>query len=104
VLILAVALTVIRLWTASKFDPDARLALGLLISEMVSVSLSGDLNARSFFAFLALSQIVLRWKRDEPAEDPHSSGRDAVNELRRPSASGSGRSSRESQYVGRLPN
>lgn len=52
-----------RLWKASKQSTSAALLLAYLSFEMVSVSVSGDLNARTFFFMLTLGYAVTLWPR-----------------------------------------
>ena len=68
-LIFAVGLVCLRLWSHARLEPLAGLTLGLLVFEMFSVSVSGDLNARTFFCFLVLGFLVGGWYRKKPRRD-----------------------------------
>jgi O-antigen ligase len=65
-LVLLVVRIIIGLWKASRTDPSAALMLGLLTVEVASVSVSGDLNARTFFFMLTLGYVVWCWIRTAP--------------------------------------
>jgi hypothetical protein len=66
-LVLAVVVVAVRLFRRRQ-DPAAVLALALLAAEGVAVSFSGDLNARTFFAWLTLGWCVSKWSRADGAE------------------------------------
>jgi hypothetical protein len=53
--------TVGRLLRCSRADPTISLVFGLLLCELVSVSVSGDLNARTFFALLTIGWVPPGW-------------------------------------------
>ncbi|MEU4679517.1 O-antigen ligase family protein [Micromonospora sp. NPDC023737] len=63
----------LRLWRTTRVQPAAVLVLALLAFEVTCVSVSGDLNARSFFFILALGYGVGWW----PAPTSHRTGRSA---------------------------
>lgn len=65
-LVFGVGLVCVRLWKQARLEPVAGLALGLLVFEMFNVSVSGDLNARTFFCFVLLGFIVGMWYRKRP--------------------------------------
>jgi O-Antigen ligase len=65
---LLTAVVVWRLFRLTATSPHATVALGLLTFEVVCVSVSGDLNARSFFAFLTLGALVSTWWEDDRRE------------------------------------
>lgn len=68
-LIVMVFIVVRSLWRASRTDPAAVLALGVLAFEIMSVSVSGDLNARTFFFTLALGYAVSWWSKTTATQD-----------------------------------
>jgi O-antigen ligase len=61
VLIAVLLRVTVRLWRASKTEPAAVLMLALLVFETTCVSVSGDLNARTFYFVLALGYAVSWW-------------------------------------------
>lgn len=77
VLIVALVVVLLRLARRSRMSAEAGLVLALLVAEAFAVSVSGDLNARSFFAFLTLGAVVAKWPvavgavDDDVAADPH---------------------------------
>ncbi len=78
-------LIIVRLALVSKTDPTAGLALAILIAETVAVSLSGDINARTFFAMLTMGFVILVWSAKSGGTDirtlrmPPSSGHEKAN-------------------------
>jgi O-antigen ligase len=62
----------IRLMRHAVFDPKANLVLALIAAETIAVSVSGDLNARTFFFLLGLGVVTPRLIRlaDETPKDP----------------------------------
>lgn len=62
---LTVLVTILRLLRRKM--PAALLFAALIVFEAVSVSLSGDLRARTFFFFLTMGWVVIRWP-DEAQE------------------------------------
>jgi O-antigen ligase len=54
-------LVVVRLMRRTRSSAVASLALALLLAETFAVSVSGDLNARTFFALLTLGMLVTTW-------------------------------------------
>jgi hypothetical protein len=62
----------IRLMRHAVFAPKANLVLALLAAETIAVSVSGDLNARTFFFLLGLGVVTPRLIRlaDETPKDP----------------------------------
>lgn len=67
VVVAAVALVLARLWRR-RGNPLAVLAGALLAAEVVSVSVSGDVNARTFWAVLALGWLVSQPSEGKPLE------------------------------------
>ncbi|WP_158566400.1 O-antigen ligase family protein [Micromonospora craterilacus] len=61
VLVALLVWVVVRLWSSARVEPAAVLALALLAFETMCVSVSGDLNARTFFFVLALGYAVSYW-------------------------------------------
>jgi O-antigen ligase len=59
--VLAILVTLVRLLVQARTNDYALLLTALLAAEIVNVSFSGDLNARSFFFFATLSIWVLFW-------------------------------------------
>lgn len=57
----AVVVVLVRLVRRSRADSIVSLVLGMLVAETVSVSVSGDVNARTFFAMLTLGWVVSTW-------------------------------------------
>ena len=64
-LVFATAVVVVRLARRSRGDSVASLVLALLVAAIVEVSASGDLNARTFFALLALGWVATTWARPD---------------------------------------
>ncbi|SCL31510.1 O-antigen ligase [Micromonospora nigra] len=62
-LLALVAWVMVRLWRASGAEPTAVLCLALLVFETTCVSVSGDLNARTFYFVLTLGYAVSYWTR-----------------------------------------
>ncbi|WP_146605735.1 O-antigen ligase family protein [Micromonospora craterilacus] len=61
VLVALLLWVVVRLWRSARVEPAAVLTLALLAFETMCVSVSGDLNARTFFAVLTLGYVVSHW-------------------------------------------
>lgn len=81
--LIAVTVAVVAaLWLRAPGRPHLALALGLLVTETIAVSVSGDLNARTFFCLLCLGYAALRMRPAVPA----TSGRSRSVPLRRPSS------------------
>jgi O-antigen ligase len=74
----AVVAVVVRLARRFRRDPASALVLALFAVEMVSVMLSGNINARTWFFLLALGWIVSSWR----------SGADGAKGLPRAGAAG----------------
>lgn len=60
-----------RLFRKYRMDPAGRLVLALLVTEVIHVSTSGDLNARTFFFVLVLGA-SLAWRGQYAADDSAS--------------------------------
>lgn len=58
-LILTILSVIFRLAVRSRMNGTARLMLAVLTTELIAVCLSGDINARTFFAMLALGYAVV---------------------------------------------
>jgi hypothetical protein len=58
-----VLVILLRSLRAARRSLDASLMAALLLCETLAVSLSGDLNARTFFALLVLAAVVPKWVR-----------------------------------------
>ena len=93
ILIATVLFVGVRLVRRARRSPEVSLALALLLAETFAVCVSGDLNARSFFAFLTLGFVVGSWDSDRdlhPADDPprerHGAGRKDKKDLAPPLA------------------
>lgn len=66
-ILIAYVLTVlVRLIRSAGADPFAQLAASLLLCEIVSASLTGDIRVRSLWLFLTLGYMVIRWDRPTP--------------------------------------
>jgi O-antigen ligase len=76
--ILATLNVLVRLYRRAPRDDAAALVLALLVGEVVNATLSGDINARSFWCFLALGFWVSTWTsmRRAPALNSHGTPRD----------------------------
>lgn len=61
-LTLAVLAILVRVAVKAWRDPDATLVLMLFVALLVAVNVSGDLNARSFFAVAVLASVVSTWR------------------------------------------
>lgn len=70
VLIAAVISVLRRLWKLARRDALAHAVLALLVVECLNVSVSGDVNARSFFAMLALGVATSRRRKEEAPSLP----------------------------------
>lgn len=64
----------------SRSDPQSVLVLSLILCELVSVSVSGDLNGRTFFFFLGLAVVVrsARWGNETAPRPTRNVGRGKV--------------------------
>lgn len=59
-LLVSLVVVTVRLARLARRDATTSLVLGMLVAESVAVSVSGDLNARTFFAFLTLGYCMSR--------------------------------------------
>lgn len=75
-LLLTLLVVLIRLaWLAPR-HPGAALVLGLVVSEGLAVSVSGDMTARTFFAMTTLGLAVVLWGRYSRAQAPGAAAGD----------------------------
>ena len=68
VVLVVLAATLVRAARRARHDPELSLILLLLAAAVVSVSVSGDINARTFFALLVLCWVATSWPRPEQAQ------------------------------------
>lgn len=59
-----VVVVIWRLARSSRGSSIASLALGLLVAETASVAVSGDINARTFFAMVTLGWAISSWEQE----------------------------------------
>lgn len=85
VLLIVLAKQLYSLARKSRQSNVCTLALALLASEAFAVSVSGDLNARTFFSFLTLAYVVTRPSFDNPDEQTISTPVQLTRAVRRTS-------------------
>jgi hypothetical protein len=71
IVVAATCWVLVRVWRTARAQPAAALVLGLLVSEIIAVSVAGTVSARAFWAFLTAGWLAPGWLAaadHEPAE------------------------------------